>query len=335
MKKLLYIGNKLAQHGATPTTIDTLGPLFEKEGYSVKYASTYSTKVWRLADMVGQVFRNRDNVDYVLIDTYSTSNFWYAVLVGQFCRMLSLNYIPLLHGGNLPKRLEQNPKWCQSFFGRAHRIVAPSKYLLAAFESKGFRCEPIPNSIEVNDYRFQKRESIRPKVLWVRSFAKIYNPRMAVTVFHQLKKEYPDADLCMIGPDKDGSLVQTQQYAQELGLTIDFPGMLSKKEWVKRAKEYDVFINTSNFDNMPVSLIEAMCLGLPVVSTDVGGIPHLIHHGRNGLTVPANDADAMTAAIRLLIEDSQQAQAISTAAYLEAQHYDWEYIRDKWFEILQ
>lgn len=335
MKKLLYIGNKLAQHGATPTTIDTLGTLFEKEGYSVKYASTYRNKALRLGNMVGQVFRNRNTVDYVLIDTYSTTNFWYAILVGQLCTMLSLNYIPLLHGGNLPKRLEQNPKWCQLFFGRAHRIVAPSKYLLTAFEAKGFPCEPIPNSVEVNDYPFQKREHIRPKVLWVRSFAKIYNPGMAVTVIHQLKKEYPDAELCMIGPDKDGSLVETQQYAQELGVTVDFPGMLSKKEWVTRAKEYDVFINTSNFDNMPVSLIEAMCLGLPVVSTDVGGIPHLIHHGVNGLTVAANDADVMTAAIRLLIEDSQQAQAIIKTAYLDAQQYNWERIRDKWFEILQ
>ena len=54
---------------------------------------------------------------------------------------------------------------------------------------------------------------------------------------------------------------------------ITITGILRKAEWIELSKDYDVFINTTNVDNMPVSVIEAMALGMPIVSTNVGGIP--------------------------------------------------------------
>src|SRR6187431_1515693 len=99
MKQVLYIGNKLSKHGITPTTIEILGPLLEKEGYIISYSSAQKNKFLRITAMLWSVFWHQKS-DYVLIDTYSTSNFWYAFATSQLCRILKLKYIPILHGGN-------------------------------------------------------------------------------------------------------------------------------------------------------------------------------------------------------------------------------------------
>ncbi|MGB3776153.1 MAG: glycosyltransferase family 1 protein, partial [Leeuwenhoekiella sp.] len=92
-KKLLYIGNKLADKGASPTSIDILGPFLEKEGYEVYYASEKKNKFHRMLDMVRSSIKYRNKIDYVLIDTYSTKNFWYAVIIGFICQILKKAYI--------------------------------------------------------------------------------------------------------------------------------------------------------------------------------------------------------------------------------------------------
>ena len=110
MKHLLYIGNQLSQQGKTQTTIDTLSHLLRLEQYHVICASKQRNQWSRLLDMLYHVIKYSKQIDYVLIDTYSTLNFQYAFWVSQLCRVLNLKYIPILHGGSLPDRLQNNPK---------------------------------------------------------------------------------------------------------------------------------------------------------------------------------------------------------------------------------
>ena len=276
-KPLLYIGNKLAIHGNPPTAIDTLTIKLEDEGYSIITASSQKPKLFRLLDMLVTTFRNRKKVAAVLIDTYSTQNFYYAVIIGTMCRFFKIPYIPILHGGNLPHRLEKSKNTCKQLFNGAYTNVAPSAYLAEKFRGKGYEnLTYIPNTIEIQNYPFKLRQEIKAKLLWVRSFSEIYNPLLALQIVELLKKEGLEVELCMVGPEKDGSLQRCKNVAQELNLPITFPGILKKEEWIDLSKDYDIFINTTNFDNMPVSVMEAMALGLPVVSTNVGGLPYLI-----------------------------------------------------------
>lgn len=333
MKHLLYIGNKLARNGANPTAIDTLGPLLEKEGFKISYASTKSNKIMRLLDMMSTACFTR-KVDYVLLDTYSTTNFWYAFVVSRICNLRNLRYIPILHGGNLPQRWLTNPKSCTLLFHQAYRNVCPSPYLLQVFET--LACPNlllIPNALEGSHYFFKERTFVKPKLLWVRAFAELYNPMMAVNVFAQLVEEFPDAELCMVGPDKDGSLEKTKQLAQGLGLKVTFPGQLSRSEWSILSEQYDIFINTTHFDNMPVSVIEAMSLGLAVVSTSVGGIPFLIEDGEEGLLVGDNEVQDMGNAIKSIVKDPSVFIGITKKAREKASSYEWEKVKEKWLTI--
>jgi glycosyltransferase involved in cell wall biosynthesis len=335
LKKLLYVGNKLSKHGVTPTTIETLGPLLEQEGYSVAYSSSQKNQGIRLVTMLCSVFRYRKS-DYVLIDTYSTANFWYAFATSQLCRLLHIKYIPILHGGNLSFRLKKNPKISSMIFKNSFYNVAPSLFLINEFKAEGYdNVMHIPNAIELEKYAFLEREKAVPSLLWVRSFAKIYNPIMAVEVFASLKKKYPEATLCMVGPEKDGSLAATKQRAKDLNAAVFFTGKLAKQDWIDISKNYSIFINTTHFDNMPVSVIEAMSLGLAVVSTNVGGIPFLLENENNSLLVPDNDVDKMAASIVRLIEEPELFSKITSSAREKSKQFEWQEVKQKWLTILK
>lgn len=336
MKTLLYIGNKLSKHGYTPTSIETLGLFLEREGYKMYYASEKENQLLRFLDMGWSLLKNFKKLDYVIIDTYSTSSFWYALMVSQLCRMLGVKYIPILRGGNLPHRLDQSPRLSKMLFNHAYKNVAPSGYLMHAFEQRNYpNLLFIPNTIELSNYPYLPNRSVAsPKLLWVRSFASLYNPKMAVDVLKELQKTYPEAELCMVGPDKDGSLEATRTYAEQQGVDVTFTGKLSKQDWISLSKDYNVFINTTSFDNTPVSVIEAMCLGLPVVTTNVGGIPFLLQDRKTALLVDDNATQQMTQAITELTENPEfRAQIVSNArTYVEG--FDWEVVKEMWSEVL-
>lgn len=336
MINLLYIGNKLSNSNSTLTTIETLGKALEQEGFNVKYASSFNNKILRVVHMLWEVIKNRNSLDYVLIDTYSTLNFYYAYLVSQLCQILKIKYVPILHGGNLPSRLENSPKLCKTIFNYAYKNVSPSEYIKKNFEEKGIHniiC--IPNTIEIEKYLYLPKVIDNIKLLWVRSFSEIYNPKLAIDILQKFKRIYPDISLTMVGPEKDGSLEQTKKYASIKGVEVVFTGKLSKQQWLKIAHDHNVFINTTNFDNMPVSVIEAMALGLPVVSTNVGGMPFLITSSYDGILVPPNNPDAFVKEIGKLKNNKDFLFKIVENARVKAVNYSWSASKNKWLELLR
>jgi glycosyltransferase involved in cell wall biosynthesis len=337
MQRILYIGNKLSKHGFTPTNIETLGAFLEKEGYPVFYASDKKNQLLRFLEMGYAVFKYRKKVDFVVIDTYSTISFWYVVLVSQLCRLFKLNYIPILHGGNLPYRLDTSPQLCQMVFNHSYKNVAPSGYLLDAFSKRNYpNLLFIPNTIDLTEYSFgQNRDFSVPKLLWVRSFASLYNPKMAVDVLIALQKVFPTAELCMVGPDKDGSLKTTRIYAEEQKVVVTFTGRLSKNAWVDLSKNFNVFINTTHFDNTPVSVMEALSLGLPVVTTNVGGIPFLLEHRKNALLVDDGAVVQMADAVLELTHDLVLRDSLVRNGRAYVENFDWQAVKQKWELLFQ
>ncbi|MGE5943623.1 MAG: glycosyltransferase family 1 protein, partial [Flavobacteriales bacterium] len=246
MKNLLYIGNNLSKTGKTQTTIETLSEHLRIEGYAVCTFSSKKNKLFRLCDMLLGIIKNSRKTDYVLIDTYSTQNFYYAYLCSQVCHILKLKYIPILHGGNLPNRLKRNPVLSAAIFNNAYKNVSPSLYIKSEFEKLGYTnviC--IPNTIDIKNYPFKQRSHETINLLWVRSFFKIYNPLLAIKVLKVLKDDGFKASLCMVGPEGDGTLKEAQNLVKEFQVEVKFMGKLSKEAWVHLSQDYDIFINTT------------------------------------------------------------------------------------------
>jgi len=236
----------------------------------------------------------------------------------------------------LPNRLISNPKLSRMVFKHAYVNVAPSEYLKFHFDKFGFKnviC--IPNAITLTDYSFKVRQKFSPNLIWVRAFAEIYHPKMAIDVLQSLQKKFPNATLTMVGPDKDGSMEITKNYAHQLKLNVAFTGKLSKKEWTDLAQNHDVFINTTHFDNTPISVIEAMALGLPIVSTNVGGLPFLISNQENGYLVNDNDVKEMVVQIENIINFPIQTIKIVNNAKNLVSKMDWKVVESQWLSLLQ
>jgi len=337
MKSILYVGNKLSHYGFTPGVIETIGPLLEKEGFKVYYAGTQRNQLLRLVEMLRKTATTGSKVDYILIDTYSTSAFWYAYLTSRVAKLAGTKYIPILHGGDLPKRLTRSIRASNILFNNSCANVAVSGYLQHEFERRGYKTIVIPNSIDITKYPFRLRAQPKPRLLWVRSFHRQYNPNMAADVLAELLKSYPDAELCMVGPDKDGSMKEFREYIRQKGIEdhVKITGRLSKEEWIRLSADYDFFINTTNVDNTPVSVIEALALGMCVISTDPGGIPYLLNDGTDSFHVKPGDHGALADKISHLLSNHALAASLSEAARYKAKNFDWHQVRGKWTELLR
>ncbi len=332
---ILYAGNRLSAHGFTPTGVEYLGERLEKELEVVRVSDQRHPGL-RLWDMLQTLSRKRKEVRLLLIDTYSSRAFWYAWLLGRQARAFGIPYIPILRGGRLPRRLLRSPAACRQLFGGARALVAPSAYLADALVMQGYRVHRIPNFIDLGYYPYRPRRAFRPELLWVRSLHRLYRPDTAIQTLALLTRQYPDARLWMVGPDKDSSLSRCRALAARYGVgeRVSFTGLLSKADWTALSDRCDFFLNTAAADNMPVSVIEAMALGLPVVSSRVGGIPHLLEDGRLGQLVPAGDAHAMAEALCRWLEDPDAAGMAARRARKKAETFDWPGVRIQWLDLL-
>jgi len=326
----------LSKHGSSINFMELLVPKLATT-YPIIAASSKKNKLFRLMDMLLLIYRNRHATKVVFIDTYSTSAFLYAYLAAKVCTYLSLPYVPILHGGNLPERFKRDTKKVKLFLENAKSIVSPSLYLQDFFSKKGLSVSFIPNFITLDNYAFLERRAVKPKLLWVRAFHQIYNPTLAIETLRIILEQYPKAELCMVGAAKDESYQAVKSLIEKYHLEdkVRLTGILSKSEWIELSQEYDLFINTTTIDNMPISVIEAMALGLPVVSTNVGGIPFLIGQEKEGLLFPSGDAKEMKSAIVKLIEHPIFAAELAQHARKKVEAFDWEVVQSKWFDLIQ
>jgi glycosyltransferase involved in cell wall biosynthesis len=140
----------------------------------------------------------------------------------------------------------------------------------------------------------------------------------------------------MVGPDKDGSMESCKKLATTLGVSdkLTVTGRLPKADWIALSANYHIFLNTTTVDNTPVSVMEAMALGMPVITTKVGGIPFLFTDGVEGMMVEEQTPEAMCAAIEILRNQPEKTAAISAAARKKAEGWDWEVVRLKWLDML-
>ena len=332
-KKLIYIGNKLST--GNPTTMSTLCAVLKDQGHEVQTYGSSSNKIIRLFQMLIGIIKHLKS-DYLLIDTYSTWNFYYAYFGSLLARIVGLKYINILHGGDLPNRLKHSPKLSKQIFKNAKTLIAPSGYLAEEFENEGYAVTQIPNPIAIENYEIIERRFDTPKLLWVRALQELYNPQMAIRTLKGLQKVYPNATLSMVGPDKDGSLQDCKNLVDELNLrnSVDFTGYQTKEQWVELSRKCNVFLNTTNYDNAPVSVLEAMALGLPVISTNVGGMPYLIENGKTGILVDKNNHEAMAVEILNLFEHPNKAIALAKAARLKAEESDAKRVGELWNKLL-
>ncbi len=336
---LLIVGNFLSGSVGTRGVCEELARQLEDlDWLRVLTTSNKARRIPRLLDMLTTIWRRRNDFQVAQVDVFSGAAFIWAEISCSALRRLDKPYILVLHGGNLPRFAARWPHRVRRLLQSAQIVTTPSHYLreqMAAYHPNLLR---VPNAIELGAYRFRLRQNPHPTLVWLRAFHEIYNPTLVPRVIHSLAADYPDLRAIMIGPDKgDGSLEHTRQIAAELGVgsRILFPGAVPKAETPAWLDQGDIFLNTSNVDNTPVSVLEAMACGLCVVSTNVGGLSYLLRDETDALLVQPDSVEAMAGAVRRLMAEPGLAERLSGNARVEASQYDWAAVLPQWESLLR
>lgn len=215
---------------------------------------------------------------------------------------------------------------------RFDRVVVPSGYLVEVFAKFGIVAESVFNFVDKDKYQFRERHPLRPIFLSNRNFEKLYNVGLVLEAFAKIREKHLDAKLILAGDGEEKGSLRTR--AEELGLeNVEFVGRISPEAMPRLLNRADIYLSSPNIDNMPNSIIEAFAAGLPVVSTNAGGIPYICDDGRTALLVETGDAEGIAAKALRLLEDGELARKMIAEAHRECQKYSWENVREDWLRI--
>jgi glycosyltransferase involved in cell wall biosynthesis len=336
-KRVLLVGNFLSSSVSNQAMCEDLASWLATTGWRVLTTSSSLGRFSRLTDMVKTVWQRRKMYDVAIMDVFSGPSFLWAYAVSRTLLIARKPFALALRGGNLPSFAQKWPKPVTQLLCSANVVTAPSGYLLEQMRTYRDDIALLPNPINLSQYSFRLRVHPKPNLVWLRAFHTIYNPTLAPRILTKLVPEFPEIGLTMVGPDKgDGSLQETQQIAAALNIAdrIEYPGHVRKEKVPYWLNQGDMFLNTTNVDNTPVSVMEAMASGLCIVSTNVGGIPYLLCSEQDSLLIEPDNAEQGAAAIRRILTQPDLAARLSQNAYNKVRQFDWPIVLKQWEDLL-
>ena len=303
------------------------GPLAHLQ--RIKYLRTILTSLLYLATLIWRVRR------YDIIHIFSASYFSFvlaptpAILVAKLYRKkIILNY----RSGEAEDHLRRWRRTAIPTIKLADAVVVPSGYLVGVFAQFGIEATSIFNVVDPESFRYRARRTLRPVILSNRNLEPMYNVGCALKAFYLVRQRYPDAQLVVAGQGSQRASLET--LTEQLGLEgVSFVGAIPARQMNDLYHSSDVYLNSSDIDNMPGSIIEAYSSGLPVVTTNAGGIPFIVAHEETGLMVERGDFKALAASIIRLIQDESLAFRIASNAKQNCENYTWPCVRKEWLSL--
>jgi glycosyltransferase involved in cell wall biosynthesis len=245
-----------------------------------------------------------------------------------------LRGVPVLvnyRGGEAESFLRRQGHWVRPTLRLAHVLAVPSRFLQTVFARYGVAAEVVPNIIDLTRFASARERTPGQHMVVTRNLEDIYDIPTALRALAIIRRRHPQARMTVAGSGP--ALDFLQRLARELGVdaAVRFTGRLDNDRIAELYREADLLLNPSTVDNMPISLLEAMASGVPIVSTDVGGVPYLVEHERTALLVPARDPDAMAAAALRVFDDAALRERLIAAGLLVCRAFTWERVRPMLF----
>lgn len=273
--------------------------------------------LWRL--------RSLRRVDCVHVFSNSYLSFFLfsgpaALAARLWRRRLVLHY----HGGSAGAFLERWGTLAGPVLRAADRIVVPSAFLVEVFERHGFAAVEVPNTLELERYCYRPRRQLQPHLLVARHLEPVYNAACAIRVFARVAAQHPRAQLTVAGDGSERAGLEALCAALGLGQRVRFVGNVDLAAMLELYRSADVLLNTSRVDNQPVSILEAFAAGLPVVSTRVGGIPHMVSEGEDALLAADDDDEALARHVLALVDQPALCERLAEAGWRRVQRHSWQ-----------
>ena len=294
----------------------------------IKYLRTVATQAFYWPSLLREL-RKAD-----VVHVFSASYFSFllaplpAVLIARLVgKPVVMNY----RSGEAPDHLRRSAI-ARATLRHVDQNAVPSRFLHDVFAGYGIGSEIIPNIVDVERFRFRRRERLHPRVLSTRNFEPLYNLPCTLRAFRMVQDRYPEATLTLVGAGSQDAAIRS--LAGELGLrNVTFAGRVPPDDIWRYYAEADIYLQTPNIDNMPTSVLEAFASGCPVVATRAGGVPAILTDNVHGLLVPCDDHQAAGGAILRLLDDPVRARALADTALESCAKYQWSSVRHQWLTL--
>jgi glycosyltransferase involved in cell wall biosynthesis len=287
--------------------------------------------------MLSTSWRARHHYTVAQVDVFSGPSFYWAEAVCRLLRLQRCPYVLTLHGGALPVLAQRRPKRVRRLLCSADVVTAPSRYLVREMAAIRPDVVWLPNSIDLQRFRFRERSHARPRLVWLRAFQRDYHPALAVQAIAALRPIFPDITLIMFGADRgDGTLQKIKELARVLAVEdcVRIHGAIEHGDVPEVFARGDIFLNSTKYESFGVSVVEAAASGLCIVSTDAGALADMWTDRRDALLTSCGDHVAMAGAVRRILTKPGLAARLSRNARRTAERYDREAILTRWEELL-
>jgi glycosyltransferase involved in cell wall biosynthesis len=332
--------------GGMANQCDQLARLLEAEGLSIEVVRTnapyrpqwvgrlpFLRALFRLVPFAWNVWRaaGRSQVMHLLANSGWA---WHLVAAPAMfaARLRQIGLIVNYRGGAADAFFSSTRRRVVRSLRKAELRVTPTTYLQRVFAKHGLDADIIPNIVDLSRFRPRRdrRHGDSHNVLVARNLEPIYGIDTALRAFARIRQRFPAATLTVCGSGPELASLQTLAASLAVAEAVEFTGRVDNAAMPALYGRAACALNPSTVDNMPISILEAYASGVPVVSTDAGGVPDILRHGVSGLLVPVGDDVAMAAEVCRVLEDERLCDALIGGGLKEAERCAWLSVRALW-----
>jgi glycosyltransferase involved in cell wall biosynthesis len=214
-------------------------------------------------------------------------------------------------------------------------LVVPSKFLQGVFAAHGIEAQVIPNVVDVATFTPSATPAPpgRSHVVITRNLEHLYGLDTALRAVARLRTDYPRLRVSIAGSGPERAALERLTRELDLAETVRFTGRLEVADIARLYREADVVLNPSRADNTPNSLLEAAACGVPIVSTNVGGVPYLVEHGQSAWLVPVDEPTEMAAGLAQVLQNDELRRTLSFNAMALARSCAWPVVKGRWLQL--
>ena len=300
-------------------------PLLLSPAHRLKYVRTVANELTYLPLLAREL--GRADVAHVFSASYTS--FLLAPLPAMLiARALGKPVVLNYRSGEAPDHLKRSVI-ARRTIRSVDRNVVPSRFLVDVFNGFGIDASIVPNIVDLERFRFRERNPLAPRLLSTRNFDALYNVAATIRAFRVVQDRWPDASLTLVGGGEQESSLR--DLVRELGLRgVTFAGRVAPETIAAYYADNDIYLQSPDIDNMPTSVLEAFASGMPVVSTDAGGVPAILTHDVHGLLAPLGDYEVLGRHVLRLLDAPEEARSLARAAYRTCETCTWRNVREQW-----
>lgn len=319
------LSSRLTEKGAEVFKVDVKG----RERKSVYRVG--ARDFTRMTGIMSKLIFNREKYDVINVHANSYMSYLSLTLpLIVLSKALKRPIVVMYHSGDAATFFSGHVLKTLPLFKKADKILVQSEFLKRFFDSLGVEAGIIPNFLY---FELVPRKAQPFRILANRNLYPHYCMDVALRAFIEIADEFPQARLALAGSGTEAKRLRETAETAGLAERVEFLGSLDRPAMTEEYAKADVLINPSSVDNTPITLIEGLSFGLPIITTNVGGIPYMVEHEKTALMVPPKNSKAAADALRRLFTDSKLKKSLSANALKEAEKYTAERIVGQWIEV--